>query len=271
MAVQQVEYRNVAGMRTAIADRGEGAPVLFVHGNPDTLEEWAPFLDRAGELGRVIVPDMPGFGRSARPDLVDFATLKMWFSELVDDLGVDRYRLVVHDWGGVALAAAAIRPEQLERLVVIDAVPLSAEYRWHWLARMWRRPVLGELAVWCMRRSTLKQLSRLSSPRPGPMDDEFLDDATRYLDAGTRRAILGLYRSADPGVLGAAGRALDEVRCPSLVLWAGGDPYLGTEEADRYGAALPNSTVEIVSGVGHWCFREDPAVVDRVIKFLGQG
>jgi pimeloyl-ACP methyl ester carboxylesterase len=205
--------------------------VLFVHGNPDTLEEWAPFLDRAGELGRVIVPDMPGFGRSARPDLVDFATLKMWFSELVDDLGVDRYRLVVHDWGGVALAAAAIRPEQLERLVVIDAVPLSAEYRWHWLARMWRRPVLGELAVWCMRRSTLKQLSRLSSPRPGPMDDEFLDDATRYLDAGTRRAILGLYRSADPGVLGAAGRALDEVRCPSLVLWAGGDPYLGTEEA----------------------------------------
>jgi pimeloyl-ACP methyl ester carboxylesterase len=34
---------------------------------------------------------------------------------------------------------------------------------------------------------------------------------------------------------------------------------------------LPNSTVEIVGGVGHGCFREGPAVVDRVVKFLGQG
>ena len=99
----------------------------------------------------------------------------------------------------------------------------------------------------------------------------FLDDATRYLDAGMRRAILGLYRSADPRVLRApAGVALEEeVCCPALVLWAQGGPYLGTGEAYRYGSALPNSTVELVPGVGHWCFREDPAIVDRVVSFLG--
>lgn len=271
MAVDEVGYRDVVGFRTAVLERGSGDPVIFVHGNPDSADEWAPFLDRAGELGRVIAPDMPGFGRSVRPGRLDFATLKLWFRAFVDDLGVDRYRLVVHDWGSVALAAAALRPEQLEKLVVIDAVPLSAAYRWHWLARVWRVPVLGELATYGMRRSTLKQISRLSSPRPGPMDDAFLDDATRYLDAGMRRAILGLYRSADPGVLSAAGVALEEVRCPSLVLWGDGDPYLGTDEAYRYGAALPNSTVELVPGVGHWCFREDPGVIDRVVKFLGAG
>jgi pimeloyl-ACP methyl ester carboxylesterase len=103
------------------------------------------------------------------------------------------------------------------------------------------------------------------------MYDSFLDDAVRFLDAGMRRAILGLYRSADPGVLQAAGVALREVRCPALVLWGEGDPYLGTDEAYRYGAALASSTVEVVPGVGHWCFREDPAVVDRMIKFLGSG
>ncbi|HTF47197.1 MAG TPA: alpha/beta hydrolase [Pseudonocardia sp.] len=271
MTAQDVEYRDIAGMRTAVRERGTGDPVIFVHGNPDSADEWAPFLDRAEQLGRVIAPDMPGFGRSVRPRLVDFAVLKMWFRALVDDLGVDRYRLVVHDWGAVALAAAALRPEQLEKLVVIDAIPLSAAYRWHWLARVWRVPVLGELAVFGMNRATLKQVSRLSSPRPGPMDDAFLDEATRYLNAGMRRAILGLYRSADPGVLQAAGVALEEVRCPALVIWGEGDPYLGTDEAYRYGAALTNSTVEVVPGVGHWCFREDRAVVDRVIKFLGAG
>jgi pimeloyl-ACP methyl ester carboxylesterase len=268
MTTEQINYREVAGLRTAITEQGGGDPVIFVHGNPDSAQEWAPFLDRAGELGRVIAPDLPGFGRSGRPNSADFATLTTWFNALVDDLGLERFRLVVHDWGAVALAAAALRPQRLEKLVVIDAVPLSAAYRWHWLARVWRTPVLGELAVLGMNRATLKQLSRLSSPRPGPMDDGFLDDATRFLDAGMRRAILTLYRSADPEVLGAAGKALDQVRCPSLVLWASGDPYLGVAEAYRYEAALPNSELEIVPGLGHWCFREDPAVVDRVIKFL---
>jgi len=269
MSERQVRYRDIVGMRTAIQEQGSGDPVVFVHGNPDSSDEWTPFLSRAAELGRVIAPDMPGFGRSARPRLADFATLKMWFNAFVDDLALDRFRLVVHDWGAVALAAAATRPERLSKLVVIDAVPLSGNYRWHWVARLWRTPVLGELTAYGMNRALLKQVTRLASPRPGPMDGAFLDDVVRYLDFGMRRAILDLYRSAEPGVLEAAGRALDEVRCPSLVLWADGDPYLGVEEARRYGDALAGSTVEIIPGVGHWCFREDPSVVDRVIKFLG--
>jgi pimeloyl-ACP methyl ester carboxylesterase len=261
-------YLDVAGLRTAVRERGDGDPVVFVHGNPDSADQWTPFLDRAGRLGRVIAPDMPGFGRSARHRPADFATLKMWFNALVDELELDRFRLVVHDWGAVALAAAAVRPERLSRLVVIDAVPLSAAYRWHWLARVWRTPVLGELAVAGMNRFSLTQLTRLSSPRPGPMPADWLDDALRYLDRGMRGAILDLYRSAEPGVLGAAGAALDEVRCPALVLWSADDPYLGVDEAQRYAEALPDARLEIVHGVGHWCFREDPALVDRVTAFL---
>jgi pimeloyl-ACP methyl ester carboxylesterase len=45
----------------------------------------------------------------------------------------------------------------------------------------------------------------------------------------------------------------------------------GTDEAYRYGAALASSKVEVVPEVRHWCFREDPAVVDCMIKFLGPG
>lgn len=272
--MDDLEYRDVVGMRTAVRQRGDGEPVIFVHGNPDSADVWQPFLDRAGELGRVIAPDMPGFGRSARPELVDFATLKMWFGAFVDDLGVDRYRLVVHDWGAVALAAAAARPERLAKLVVLNAVPLSSGYRWHLVARLWRTPVLGELAVAGMRRSVLRGVdrvySRLPGPRLVPTDDGFLDEITGYLDAGMRRAILGLYRSANPSVLRGAGVALEDVRCPSLVLWGDADPYLGVEEAYRYGSALADSTVELVPGAGHWCFRDEPKVVDRVIAFLGR-
>lgn len=70
--MDDLEYRDDVGMRTAVRQRGDGEPVIFVHGNPGSADEWQPFLDRAGELGRVIAPDMPGFARSARPELVDF-------------------------------------------------------------------------------------------------------------------------------------------------------------------------------------------------------
>jgi pimeloyl-ACP methyl ester carboxylesterase len=73
----------------------------------------------------------------------------------------------------------------------------------------------------------------------------------------------------DPSVLCAAGTALEDVRCPSLVLWGDADPYLGVDEAYRYGSALANSAVELFAGAGHWCFRDDSKVVDRVIEFLG--
>ncbi|MEV4419120.1 alpha/beta fold hydrolase [Patulibacter sp. NPDC049589] len=78
-------------------------------------------------------PDLPGFWRSGRPDVADFDltvdAYVRWFGELVDALGLTSYRLVVHDFGSVALAAAALRPEQVRSVVAIDVVPLSASAR----------------------------------------------------------------------------------------------------------------------------------------------
>lgn len=258
----------VAGVRTFIRTAGVGDPVIFVHGNPDTADEWAPFLAQSGRLGRVITPDLPGFGRSARPDQVTLLSLRDWFVTLVDELEIERYRLVVHDWGVVGLAGALMRPEQLERLVIIDAVPLLDSYRWHWLARAWRTRLLGELSMVGFRRPVLRQITRLSSPRPGPMSDAFLDDAMAYFDNGTRRAVLSLYRSADPDVLGAAGATLGQLRCPTLVVWGEGDPYIGPQDGQRMADAIPGAQITIKPGVGHWCWREDPQIVEDVISFL---
>ena len=260
----------VAGARTFVREAGDpSAPaVVLVHGNPDSADEWLPFVRRAGDLGRVITPDLPGFARSGRPAEVTLASLSEWFVALLDALELERYRLVVHDWGVVGLAGALRRPEQVERLVVMDAVPLARTYRWHWLARIWRTPLLGELSMPGFRRPVVKQITRLSSPRPGPMDDAFLDESFAHLDNGTRRAILSLYRSADPDALEAAGARLGELRCPTLVLWGEGDPYIGVPDGRAFAGRIPGAEFEVRAGVGHWCFREDPGIVDRVVGFL---
>jgi pimeloyl-ACP methyl ester carboxylesterase len=272
-AVREASVR-AGGVETFYREAGSGAgpPLVCVHGNPDTGELWIDLAQRAGELGRVIAPDLPGFGRSEHPPAARFDahmdSYGHWFEAFLDALGIGDYRLAVHDWGALALAPASRAPERVARLAVIDAVPLHAGYRWHWVARVWRAPRLGELAMAAFNATTLRQLSRLSSPRPGPQDDGWIAQATRHLDAGTKRAILALYRSADPPALARAGERLPDLRCPALVVWGDGDPYIGLPEARRYAEVLPDARLHVAPGAGHWCLREDPAVRDELVAFL---
>ena len=98
---------------------GEGTPVVYCHGNPSHGEDWLPFMERGGPS---IAIDMPGWGRSARPDPTRFDYsmygLSAFLERCLDELGVGRRKLVVHDWGGLALIGAQRRPELVERLVV---------------------------------------------------------------------------------------------------------------------------------------------------------
>ena len=106
---------------------GEGTPTVYCHGNPTHGEDWVPFLERGGPA---VAIDMPGWGRSDRPDPARFDYsmygLSAFLERCLDELGVERRKLVVHDWGALALIGAQRRPELVERLVVINAVPLLA-------------------------------------------------------------------------------------------------------------------------------------------------
>jgi pimeloyl-ACP methyl ester carboxylesterase len=230
--------------------------VLYVHGNPTSSDDWLPFLDRLGG----VAPDLPGWGRSSKRGDGDFTMdgLGRFVGAFADALGLDRVRLVVHDWGGAALQWAAAHPERIERLVVIDAVPLLAGYRWHRWARLWRTPGVGELAVGLtggavLRRALPGDLGALAAP---------------HWDQGTQRAVLRLYRSAPPDALAQAGRDLAALRgVPSLVVWGGRDPYLGTAFAQAYAERL-GGELHVSPQAGHWPWVDDPAVLERVVAFL---
>jgi pimeloyl-ACP methyl ester carboxylesterase len=249
---------------------GEGTPTVFIHGNPTNSLDWVPFMERM--RGPAVAPDLPGFGRSERPGPERFDA-SMWayadlLAELLPALGPDGYRLVVHDWGGIALAAASRRPELVERLVVINAVPLLAGYRWHWVAQIWRRRGLGELFNAMTSRRATALLLRLARSGRRPMPEEFVDMVWEGWDAGSRRAVLALYRSADPAELAAVGSRLGELACPALVLWGTDDPYIPARFAGAYAARLPGAEVELVGGASHWPWIDRPEVIDRVVGFL---
>lgn len=249
--------------------RGEGTPTVYCHGNPTHSGDWLPFLARGGPA---IAIDLPGWGRSGRPDPARFDYsmygLSAFLERCLDQLGVGRHKLVVHDWGSLALIGAQRRPELVEKLVVINAVPLLPGYHWHWVAQLWRRRPLGEFLNATTTKRSLALLLRQARGDRSAMPDEFVDLIWDHWDEGTRTATLALYRHADPKHLATAGSDLGRLTCPSLVVWGDRDPYLPTKFAADYAAVLPDSELEIAVGAGHWPWIDDSSLIARVHDFV---
>lgn len=244
------------------------APVLYVHGVPTSSDDWLPFLERTGGLA----PDLLGFGRSGKGGQNDYSLegiarfLERFLDEIVGD--VDRVRLVVHDWGSAALAFAQRHPERIERLVIVNAVPLLPGYRWHRIARIWRTPFLGEMAMGLTLRPTMARALRPAFA--GPVPAGFVDAAMRHFDQGTQRAILRLYRSAPEELLARSGRGLSSLNVPALIVWGARDPYLPSRFGDQYAAELPMGEVVHVQDAGHWPWLDRPDLIDRIATFLDE-
>jgi pimeloyl-ACP methyl ester carboxylesterase len=248
---------------------GEGTPTVYCHGNPTHGEDWVPFMERGGPS---IAIDMPGWGRSERPDpsRFDYSMygLSAFVERCLEELEVGRRKLVVHDWGDLMLIPAQSRPEQVEKLVVMNVVPFTPGYRWHWVAQIWRRRPFGELFNATQTRVSMALALRQASGDRSAMPAELVDSIWNYWDSGTSRAMLRLYRHADPERLVAAGKDLDRIDCPALVLWGDRDPYIPTRFGEDCAAALSDAEFELRAGAGHWPWIDDPAIVDRVVDFL---
>jgi pimeloyl-ACP methyl ester carboxylesterase len=254
-AVIETHHADLDGLpvtwRSAGAER-----TLYLHGVPDHGELWTPFLERTGG----VAPDLPGFGASAKRGDLDYSIdgYADWIGRFCALAELDRVNLVMHDWGAVGLAFAQRAPERIERLVAIDTIPFLPGYRWHPLARVWRTPIAGEVAMGMAIKPVVRRL--LPAGRAQPVLAAF--------DPGTQRAILLLYRSSPPGVLAAAGARLGTIAAPALVLHGARDRYIPSRFADGLAAALGDGIVEHVPGAGHWPWLDRPELVDRVAAFL---
>jgi len=254
------EQRGLVGEAEVVWLQAPGRPVVYLHGVPTDADDWTPFLGQTGGFA----PDLPGFGRSSKRGDLDFTMdgLGGFVEAFADARGLDRLSLVMHDWGAAGLLFAMRAPERIERIVLMDAVPLLPGYRWHRTARMWRRRFVGEVLMGFTSERTLARAVPDLKPRARVVAQRF--------DQGTQRAVLQLYRSAPEDALARAGEQLSRVTCPALVVWGDDDPYIPPAFAHAYADALPNATAEVVAGAGHWPWLQRPELVQTVADFLGR-
>jgi pimeloyl-ACP methyl ester carboxylesterase len=244
-----------------------GAPTpLYLHGVPTSSDDWLQFLARSGGLA----PDLPGYGRTGKPGHFDYtiAGYERFLERFLELVGVRRVSLVMHDWGVVGLAFAQRHPERVARLVLLNAVPFLPSYRWHRVARVWRTPLLGELAMGCTGSFTLGLASREANVAPGPLPRAWLASVLAHFDQGTQRAILRLYRSSSPEALAAAGAKLGTLSMPALVVWGMRDPYIPEHFARAYTRALPDAALIELPDAGHWPWLDRPDAIARVVEFV---
>jgi len=140
---------SIQGHNLSFLDEGQGRVIVMLHGNPT----WSFFYRNLAILlqdkYRVIVPDHMGCGFSDKPQDYSY-TLKTHIDNLetlLVDLDIEKFSLVVHDWGGAIGMGLAVRiPERVESVVVMNTAAFPSQ-RIPLRIRMCRVPLLGDLIV----------------------------------------------------------------------------------------------------------------------------
>ncbi|HST54449.1 MAG TPA: alpha/beta hydrolase [Solirubrobacteraceae bacterium] len=261
---------DVEGIQTRVLLAGpesSSEAVLFVHGNPGSADDWEPLTESAGGLVRAVAFDLPDFGDTQAPAGFRHTTdsYAAFVQQLVTRLGIERVHLVLHDFGGpIGLAWLASNPDALASITLIDTGILP-DYHWHFLARVWRAPILGEVFQATATRPAFRWLVNRGEPRGLPR--EFLDGMYDHYDRRTRRAVLELYRDADDPAAGSAELAalMAPRDVPALVVWGEHDAYLPYSYAARQREAFPSADVHVLPASGHWPYVDAADTVQRLL------
>ena len=260
----------VAGVRSPYLTAGPAdadEAVVFVHGNPGPAEDWRRLVARTGAFARAVAPDMPGFGGADKPDrfvhTVDGYARHL--AGVLDELGVRRAHLVLHDFGGPwGLHWAADHPDRFASATLVG-IGVLRDYRWHSLARIWRTSGVGELFLRTGTLPVSRLLLQRGTPRGLPRD--VVERLYRCLkEPGTQRAVLRLYRATDVAAVAEdLHRRLAGTDRPVLAVWGRHDPYLPVAYAERQRETFPRAEVVVLDESGHWPMLDDPVALERVV------
>lgn len=266
------------------AGPAEGPVVVLLHGFPEFWWSWHAQMEALAAAGyRVIAPDQRGYNLSSKPPRVrDYRIDKLVgdVRELVDVLGVERFTLVGHDWGGmVAWMFANDHGDRLERLVICDVPhPLRMaqglrtlrQLRKSWYILWFQVPGMAERAIAAQDFAAVEKVMVRDRVRPERWPDDF---GRRYRDAmgqpGAIRSAIHWYRAAFRDQ-GAIVRRLRPIEVPVLVVWGSEDRYLGLELAAPPPHLVPDART-VVLQASHWVQHDAaPELNALLLDFLGQ-
>ncbi len=263
-------YCPVVDAQVFVTEAGVGNPytVVLVHGLGDhAARTWEGLMAALADRYHVVAFDLPGFGRSDKPDLLYspalYAQVLRW---LVDRTVRGPYAVVGHSLGGaVSLWYAATYPRDLERLILVDAAGVLhrsalTQHMLHQRIDAWGRELpAGPFAA--LKRWTSSALGRLDGL---PVDVDLLLETPL-----TREKVLGgnphtvaslALAQADFGPL------LPLVRAPTQIIWGREDSVTPLRTGVLLAGRLPRARLSVIPGAGHVPMEDAPEELLRLVE-----
>lgn len=261
-------------LHTAFAGPEHGEPVILLHGFPDAWFGWEPQIQALAEAGfRVIVPDQRGYNLSDKPEGVASYSLEILaddIARLADSLGIRRFNLAGHDFGGLVSWTMAMRyPDRLKRLSILNVPHPSVMRRYirkhpaqvlkSWYAFFYQLPALPEMA---MKANNWKFL--ISAMARGLSKEQ----RNRYREAWDQpdamKSMINWYRNM---LRASASRHAKRpaITTPTLVIWGKLDPHISYEMAQPSADMCTDGRLITVERASHWIMVDAPDEVNRLL------
>ncbi len=266
------KFVTVDGTRLHFVIRGAGRPVVLIHGNPGSTQDWTRVFGPVGASHRVIAFDRPGHGRSERPKHVD-ATVEVQARLLHDalkQLHVERPIVVGHSWGGaLALVYAITYPKEVAGVVLVAPAVYESQDGVSLLTSLPAVPVIGDAVNTVLTplfgaSIVRSELKKAFSPDPVPKN--YLRSVLFEWTRSKKVKAYSLDESSLNESLKKFSPRYPEITVRVSILTGDSDLIVSEKDnAERLHQALPRSHLIVLPKTGHQIpFTHPQAVVDEI-------
>lgn len=248
----------IRGIESNFKIKGEGKPLLILHGWGAGSDSWVEIIKRLSDKGyKVICPDFPGFGKSQTPpnswSITDYVN---WLSDFINYFNLDKSYLVGHSFGGrIAVKFSADYPEKIEKLILISPAGIKMKFSIKTLA-------VRSIAEFGNLIFNFKCLRMFKDIARG-IFYVFLRKKDYIRAKGIMRETIKKVIEED------LSSKLSKINSNTLIIWGRRDKIIPIEYADTFKKNIKDSKLEILTGVGHNPHLEVPEKLSEIIiQFL---
>ncbi|HVA04827.1 MAG TPA: alpha/beta hydrolase [Acidimicrobiales bacterium] len=256
-----------------VVDRGRGAPVLFVHGQPGLGSDWDQVAAKLTDH-RVLIVDRPGYGRSGEETLSIEGNAEI-LATLVIQRDAGPVTVVGHSYGGgVAIELAARRPDLVAGLVLVGSIGRAESL--NMLDRLLAAPVMGEVlsaaGLFTLGQVLPRVRHLVGAQRHGALawlratlPDERYDRVSSARGRQVWRSFVAEQRTLVREI-GAVESALASVRAPTVVVSGTWDVVVLPSVSVSIASSIAGSELVTVARTGHFVPRDAPDVVATAVR-----
>jgi pimeloyl-ACP methyl ester carboxylesterase len=274
-ANEHSKFIEIDGMQVHYRDEGTGFPIVLIHGTAASLHTWDGWNQELIKDYRVIRMDLPAFGITGPNATANYSikNYTLFLHQFLTKINVSKFHLAGNSLGGnIAWNYAAEYPNQIEKLILIDASGLPTNKPQPAIFKMAKTPILNSLFLYLTPKYFIKKNIQEVYADDSKITDELI---TRYhkmaLRTGNRQAFIDRAKTDFTPNKTKNSEKLQSIQTPTILIWGAKDTWIPLETGRRMHNLLPNATLFIIKNSGHVPMEENPKESLLILKeFLSQ-